>query len=284
MREVLEEHRPDVVFHAAAYKHVRDDGGQPRRGDPQQRARDAGRRRGSPARPACGTFVLVSTDKAVKPATVMGASKALAEWAVEAAATRYPRHRVRDRAVRERARLLRLGRADLPPPDRRRRSGDGHRPADDALLHDDPGGRAADHPRRLAERGERRGVRARDGRAGRDHRSCRDDDPALRARARAGHRDRDRRRAARARSSTRTCSTPTSARSRRRPRRSCAPPRERLDPQWVEQIFGEINLLVLEGDAAALAQHVAKLSSSRFSSREAREAREADTRLPRLPT
>jgi FlaA1/EpsC-like NDP-sugar epimerase len=37
-----------------------------------------------------GTFVLVSTDKAVKPATVMGASKALAEWAVEAAATRHP--------------------------------------------------------------------------------------------------------------------------------------------------------------------------------------------------
>jgi FlaA1/EpsC-like NDP-sugar epimerase len=36
------------------------------------------------------TFVLVSTDKAVKPATVMGASKALAEWAVEAAAARHP--------------------------------------------------------------------------------------------------------------------------------------------------------------------------------------------------
>jgi FlaA1/EpsC-like NDP-sugar epimerase len=35
-------------------------------------------------------FVLVSTDKAVAPATVMGASKALAEWAVEAAGTRYP--------------------------------------------------------------------------------------------------------------------------------------------------------------------------------------------------
>ncbi len=34
--------------------------------------------------------MLVSTDKAVKPATVMGASKALAEWAVEAAALRYP--------------------------------------------------------------------------------------------------------------------------------------------------------------------------------------------------
>ena len=36
--------------------------------------------------------MLVSTDKAVSPATVMGASKALAEWAVEAADARYPRH------------------------------------------------------------------------------------------------------------------------------------------------------------------------------------------------
>jgi FlaA1/EpsC-like NDP-sugar epimerase len=34
--------------------------------------------------------VLVSTDKAVTPATVMGASKALAELAVEAATARYP--------------------------------------------------------------------------------------------------------------------------------------------------------------------------------------------------
>ena len=35
-------------------------------------------------------FVLVSTDKAVEPATVMGASKALAEWSVEAADQRFP--------------------------------------------------------------------------------------------------------------------------------------------------------------------------------------------------
>ena len=37
-----------------------------------------------------GRFVLVSTDKAVAPATVMGASKALAEFALEAAAARFP--------------------------------------------------------------------------------------------------------------------------------------------------------------------------------------------------
>ena len=39
--------------------------------------------------------------------------------------------------------------------------------------------------------------------------------------------------------------------------------REPLDPQWVEQTFGEINLLVLEGDAAALAAKVAELSELR---------------------
>src|SRR3712207_2844363 len=38
-------------------------------------------------------FVLVSTDKAVAPATVMGASKALAEFAVEAESQRFPQTR-----------------------------------------------------------------------------------------------------------------------------------------------------------------------------------------------
>jgi FlaA1/EpsC-like NDP-sugar epimerase len=39
--------------------------------------------------------------------------------------------------------------------------------------------------------------------------------------------------------------------------------REPLDPGWVEKTFTDINLLVLEGDAAALADEVAKLSSVR---------------------
>jgi FlaA1/EpsC-like NDP-sugar epimerase len=89
MREVLTEHRPDVVFHAAAYKHVT-----MMELNPIEAIRNNALATRLMARIAgeagVGTFVLVSTDKAVKPATVMGASKALAEWAVEAAAKRYP--------------------------------------------------------------------------------------------------------------------------------------------------------------------------------------------------
>jgi FlaA1/EpsC-like NDP-sugar epimerase len=89
MREVFLEHRPTVVFHAAAYKHVG-----LMEANPVEAVRNNAIATRVMARVAgdVGTkvFVLVSTDKAVAPATVMGASKALAEWAVEAAGTRYP--------------------------------------------------------------------------------------------------------------------------------------------------------------------------------------------------
>jgi FlaA1/EpsC-like NDP-sugar epimerase len=89
MREVLTEHRPAVVFHAAAYKHVT-----MMELNPVEAVRNNALATRLVAQIAgeigVGAFVLVSTDKAVKPATVMGASKALAEWAVEAAAVRYP--------------------------------------------------------------------------------------------------------------------------------------------------------------------------------------------------
>jgi FlaA1/EpsC-like NDP-sugar epimerase len=39
--------------------------------------------------------------------------------------------------------------------------------------------------------------------------------------------------------------------------------RARLDPAWVKETFDHINLLVLEGDAAALAGHVSKLDAER---------------------
>jgi FlaA1/EpsC-like NDP-sugar epimerase len=89
MREVFAEHRPAIVFHAAAYKHV---------GLMEANPVEAVRNNAIATRVAARvagdsgvrTFVLVSTDKAVAPATVMGASKALAEWACEAADARYP--------------------------------------------------------------------------------------------------------------------------------------------------------------------------------------------------
>ena len=89
MREVFAQYRPTVVFHAAAYKHVG-----LMETNPVEAVRNNALATRVMARVAgdigTKTFVLVSTDKAVTPATVMGASKALAEWAVEAADRRYP--------------------------------------------------------------------------------------------------------------------------------------------------------------------------------------------------
>src|SRR5204863_326504 len=89
MREVFAEHRPGVVFHAAAYKHVG-----LMEANPVEAVRNNALATRLVARVAgeagAKRFVLVSTDKAVQPATVMGASKALAEFAVEAAQQRWP--------------------------------------------------------------------------------------------------------------------------------------------------------------------------------------------------
>ncbi len=89
IREVCAEHRPTVVFHAAAYKHV---------GLMEANPVEAVRNNAIATRVVAHVagqlgarrFVLVSTDKAVAPATVMGASKALAEFALDAAAARFP--------------------------------------------------------------------------------------------------------------------------------------------------------------------------------------------------
>jgi FlaA1/EpsC-like NDP-sugar epimerase len=92
MREILAEQRPAIVFHAAAYKHV---------GLMEENPVEAVRNNAIATRVVATVagdhgvrcFVLVSTDKAVAPATVMGASKALAEFALEAATARFPQTR-----------------------------------------------------------------------------------------------------------------------------------------------------------------------------------------------
>jgi FlaA1/EpsC-like NDP-sugar epimerase len=92
MREIFDEHKPAVVFHAAAYKHV-----PLMEENPVEAVRNnaVGTRIVAAAAGESGAkrFVLVSTDKAVNPATVMGASKTLAEWAVEAAQKRFEQTR-----------------------------------------------------------------------------------------------------------------------------------------------------------------------------------------------
>jgi FlaA1/EpsC-like NDP-sugar epimerase len=81
-REVFEKYRPTVVFHAAAYKHV-----PLMETHPLESVRNNVAATRTIAELAAEfdveRFVLVSTDKAVNPKTVMGQSKALCEWIVE---------------------------------------------------------------------------------------------------------------------------------------------------------------------------------------------------------
>jgi FlaA1/EpsC-like NDP-sugar epimerase len=92
VREIFDEYKPSVVFHAAAYKHV-----PLMEENPVEAVRNnaVATRLVAAAAGHAGVerFVLVSTDKAVSPATVMGASKALAEWTIEAAQRRFPKTR-----------------------------------------------------------------------------------------------------------------------------------------------------------------------------------------------
>jgi FlaA1/EpsC-like NDP-sugar epimerase len=92
MREVLGEEQPSIVFHAAAYKHV---GLMERNPVEAIRNNAIGTRVVATVAGQLGldAFVLISTDKAVMPATVMGASKALAECAIDAAQRRFPETR-----------------------------------------------------------------------------------------------------------------------------------------------------------------------------------------------
>jgi FlaA1/EpsC-like NDP-sugar epimerase len=75
---LFERYQPDVVFHAAAYKHVPMLEHQVRQA---VRNNVLGTRTMALAadRYGCSEFVLISTDKAVNPANVMGASKRVAE-------------------------------------------------------------------------------------------------------------------------------------------------------------------------------------------------------------
>ncbi len=90
LRQVCLQWQPQVVFHAAAYKHV------PLMEDHNAAAALRNNTLGTyhaalaAAECAAERFVLISTDKAVNPSNVMGASKRAAEMVVSSLATSHP--------------------------------------------------------------------------------------------------------------------------------------------------------------------------------------------------
>jgi len=86
--DVFDSLKPQVVFHAAAHKHV---------SLMEINVEEAvtnnvlGTKNVVDAAIACGTLVLISTDKAVQPKSVMGATKRMAEMIVMDAAARHRR-------------------------------------------------------------------------------------------------------------------------------------------------------------------------------------------------
>ncbi len=86
---IAQRHRPAVVFHAAAYKHV------PLMEELNEiealRTNVLGTLHAARVAGACGArrFVMISTDKAVNPTNVMGASKRLAELVVQGVAAQF---------------------------------------------------------------------------------------------------------------------------------------------------------------------------------------------------
>jgi FlaA1/EpsC-like NDP-sugar epimerase len=92
LEQVLQEHRPERVFHAAAYKHV------PLmetniRGAVRNNVIGLWRVAEAAGRHGVDRCVLVSTDKAVRPTSVMGATKRLAELVVMELQQTYPETR-----------------------------------------------------------------------------------------------------------------------------------------------------------------------------------------------
>ena len=89
MHEIMSTWHPDTVYHAAAYKHVPLVEHNPAEGI-KNNVLGTLKIAQAAAENGISDFVLISTDKAVRPTNIMGASKRLAEMVLQALATSSP--------------------------------------------------------------------------------------------------------------------------------------------------------------------------------------------------